>query len=121
MRTKLAIATILAALACAAPATAAVKPKPPSYPQCNTRTYEGAVCAVRANIAAYGPAYGSPSQRVQCYWAGKRRIYVGWPARPKVQVLPRWSCHTEKGNRAIVIQRTGQVMWLLVLTTREQP
>jgi hypothetical protein len=106
MRTKLALASALAVFVCVPTAHAISRPGPPSYPQCDTRTYAGAVCAVRANIVAYNPGYGSPLQAVRCYWAERTR-----------HAFRRWSCHTAQGRRAVVFQRTGQVMWMLVLST----
>jgi hypothetical protein len=116
MKTRLALASILAALACASAAHAN------PYPQCDAKTYAGAVCSVRGWLAdewqtddffGYRHGYGRPDQPVQCYYAGPRR-------------KARWSCHTKRthfivygksqfGDAVGARVRAGEVWVLLVL------
>jgi hypothetical protein len=111
---KIALATIIVSLVCAAAAGAHAGGGP--YPGCDTTTYPGAVCAVRgwlADPANYRHGHGSPSQAIRCFYAGREAFYFKHGER-KVRVRPRWSCYTAH-ERFVVYQKTGIVYWLLIL------
>jgi hypothetical protein len=110
MKTRLALAALLAALMCVPAASAG------RYPACDAHTYAGAVCSVRSYIASI-PAeggHGPAGQSVRCAYASRRVGWYGPHGRVHPRFEPRWSCHTAT-HWYVVMQSDGRVYFKLVL------